>query len=253
MKSSIQVRNITIGEGKPKVCVPIVGKTLAEINEALQVIANQQIDLIEWRADFFQAVDDMNQVTTVLKEIRQQLQTSPIIFTFRTAEEGGNKKFSLDAYSQLYQGVIHTGLIDFIDIELFIEASTRNELVASAKQNEVLTIISNHDFAKTPSKEAIINRLKLAQDIGGDVAKIAVMPTNPGDVLTLLEATYTMAETYATIPIITMAMDQLGTLSRTVGGLFGSSVTFASITKSSAPGQVNIKELQQMLDYFYTS
>ena len=37
--NTVTVRNITIGEGRPKICVPIVGKTREEIlNEAATFI-----------------------------------------------------------------------------------------------------------------------------------------------------------------------------------------------------------------------
>ncbi|STS80155.1 3-dehydroquinate dehydratase [Klebsiella pneumoniae] len=66
--------------------------------------------------------------------------------------------------------------------------------------------MSNHDFHKTPAQEDIIYRLRRMQDLGADLPKIAVMPQSPQDVLTLLAATLTMKEKYATRPLITMSM-----------------------------------------------
>ena len=70
--------------------------------------------------------------------------------------------------------------------------------------------MSNHDFHKTPAQEDIIYRLRRMQDLGADLPKIAVMPQSPQDVLTLLAATLTMKEKYATRPLITMSMGKSG-------------------------------------------
>lgn len=77
--------------------------------------------------------------------------------------------------------------------------------------------MSSHDFKGTPSKEVIIERMTTMQKLGADIPKIAVMPSSPADVLTLLDATYTMYSTYADRPIITMAMAKAGIVSRMAG------------------------------------
>ncbi len=247
----IRVKNITIGRGMPKVCVPVVGKTTEEIMAELKAISNYPIDLVEWRVDYFDEVRNINAVLQVLKQIRQQLQDTPLIFTFRTVNEGGNKPLEIQKYKELYQAVIETNTIDLIDIELFISDDIQNELILLAKQNNILVILSNHDFHQTPPKRVIIERLKLAKDNGADIPKIAVMPKNPGDVLVLLDATYTMADTHANLPIVTMAMGEIGKITRTVGEVFGSAITFAAVTESSAPGQVNIEEMKKILGFFH--
>ena len=114
-------------------------------------------------------------------------------------------------------------------------------------ENDVYVIVSNHDFDKTPAKEEIIARLRKAQELGADLPKIAVMPRNAADVLTLLEATNTMFEQYADRPIITMSMAGKGIVSRLAGEIFGSALTFGAAKKASAPGQVPVTELRNIL------
>ena len=45
---------------------------------------------------------------------------------------------------------------------------------------------------------------------------------------------------YPSDPIITMAMGELGAVTRTAGALFGNAMTFASAGKASAPGQIDV-------------
>ena len=45
----LQVRNLTIGEGRPKICVPIVGQDEEEILQAAGSLKGHACDLVEWR------------------------------------------------------------------------------------------------------------------------------------------------------------------------------------------------------------
>ena len=114
-------------------------------------------------------------------------------------------------------------------------------------------IASNHDFFKTPAKADIIYRLRKMQDMGADIPKIAVMPQNKRDVLTLLAATEEMVTDYADRPIITMSMAGTGVISRLCGEVFGSSMTFGAAKKASAPGQMGVEDLSTVLDLLHKS
>jgi 3-dehydroquinate dehydratase-1 len=72
------------------------------------------------------------------------------------------------------------------------------------------------------------------------------MPQSPQDVLTLLGATYEASQTL-TVPLISMSMGGLGSLSRTMGWLYGSAATFAVGESSSAPGQIAVDDLRAVL------
>lgn len=253
MKKSITVKNIVIGEGLPKICVPIVGETLDQIIEEAAYIKTIHADIAEWRADFFQDVEDIEKVKIALEKMANILTPIPIIFTFRSAKEGGEKEISLDYYAELNNAIIETGLADIVDVELFSGDDVVTEVVRAAHAHHVFVIISNHDFEKTPAKEEIIKRLLKAQELGGDLPKIAVMPKSAADVLTLLDASLTMHDQYADRPIITMSMAGKGIISRVSGEIFGSSITFGAAKKASAPGQVAVTELRQILNLLHTS
>ena len=59
------------------------------------------------------------------------------------------------------------------------------------------------------------------QDCGADLLKLAAMPRDAGDVLTLLSATWEMKEQYAKQPVVTMSMGAKGAVSRLAGEVFG--------------------------------
>ena len=141
-----------------------------------------------------------------------------------------------------------TGLVDLVDVEVFTGDEYVKEVIKSAHESNVKVIASNHDFDKTPSKDEIVSRLIKMQDLGADIPKIAVMPTCKLDVLELLEATVIMSEQHANRTIITMSMAGKGVISRLCGEAFGSCLTFGSVAKASAPGQINVEELNKVLN-----
>ncbi|KAI7258962.1 hypothetical protein KC345_g10431 [Hortaea werneckii] len=253
MSGTVTVKNITLGEGMPKICVPLVGTTLRELREEAEALKSLAPDLIEWRSDFFGEVENISAVKEVLEEIQQVLPEIPLIFTFRSAREGGEKEISTEYYIQLNKAAAESGLVDILDVELFNEEEDVRGLIATAHDHAVFVIVSNHDFHGTPSQEEIVSRLRRAQELGGDLPKIAVMPQNAGDVLTLLAATNMMQEQYADRPIITMSMAGEGVISRLAGEVFGSALTFGAAHKPSAPGQVAVAELRSVLELLHRS
>lgn len=253
MPKTITVRDLTIGEGIPKICVPIVGETIAQLKEEADFLKNLDLDLVEWRVDLFDQVETIEKVKEALIELRSILPNTPLIFTFRSHKEGGNKEITTSFYFELNRTIAETGLVDIIDVELFNDENEVKKLIEDAHAKNVFVIISNHDFEKTPAKDEIVTRLRKAQELGGDIPKIAVMPISPADVLTLLDATNTMKEQYADRPFITMSMAGKGVISRLAGEVFGSALTFGSAKKASAPGQIAVKELRSVLNLLHGS
>ncbi len=245
----INVRNVCIGEGAPKICVPIIGVSAEEIHDAAMRVSESPADLVEWRADWFDSVFNIEAVRNVLAELRCILGDMPILFTFRSKAEGGEKETAYEKYKNLLLAVAQTGLVDMIDVEMFSGDKT-DDLVTELHQYDVIVVGSNHDFISTPEKEEIIKRLQKMQEKGADIPKIAVMPQSKEDVMTLLAATYEMANMSAG-PIITMSMSELGVFSRMSGEFFGSAITFASVGQTSAPGQMEAKELKKILDLLH--
>lgn len=245
---TVKVRNVVLGEGMPKICVPIVGVTKEEIIGQAKNLQSVPVDVVEWRVDWFENVFNIDKVKEVLAELREELKELPLLFTFRTSKEGGEKSIETEVYVNLNKEVAATGLVDLIDVEVFTGDEVVKEVVEFAHSVNVKVVASNHDFDKTPSKGDIVSRLIKMQDLGADIPKIAVMPKCKLDVLELLEATTIMSEQYANRPIITMSMAGQGVISRLCGEVFGSCLTFGAVNKASAPGQINVEELNKVLD-----
>lgn len=251
--NAVVVRNVKIGEGIPKICVPIAEARKEDIIREAENFSSLPGDIVEWRADWFEHAFDTEKVLDVLKDLRAVLKETPVLFTFRTLKEGGEKAVKLCVYADLIKAAVRCGYADLVDVEVFAGDAAVREIVDTAHANGVKVVASNHDFEKTPDKDEIIRRLCKMQELGADITKIAVMPQSKKDVLTLLAATEEMYREHADRPMITMSMSGTGALSRLCGEVFGSAVTFGAAGKASAPGQMEVKELAQVLSLLHKS
>lgn len=241
--NTVKLRGVEVGAGVPKVIVPIVGKTQEEILAKGKELANIPLHVVEWRVDFYEDVFDTAKVLDTLAKLRAALGETPILFTFRTKKEGGEKEISMEDYTALNTAVAQSGNADAIDVEIFSGDQVVAQNIEAIHAAGKVVVGSNHDFHKTPSQADLIYRLRKMQDMGADLPKIAVMPQNKADVLTLLSATEEMSRCYADRPIITMSMSATGVLSRLCGEVFGSSMTFGTVGQASAPGQIPVEQL----------
>ncbi len=248
---TVTVHRTEIGSGLPKICAPIVGRTREEVLEQAAAIRALPVDLVEWRVDYFYDVASLSLLTvlTFLSEVRKALGDLPLLFTFRTVSEGGERDLSPQAYEELYKTVISSGLVDLIDVELSRGEAVVERLRDAARAKGVFLMLSVHDFEKTPPEDAMVALLQYMESLGADLAKLAVMPQTPEDTEALIAATKAFTAE-ASIPAVTMAMGELGLLSRICGEADGSAVTFGAVGKASAPGQLGVRELKAALEDF---
>lgn len=244
----IKIRDIKIGEGVPKICAPIVEKTQENILEMGEKLAlKKSVDIIEWRIDFYEECFDISRILQTASLLRTLIGKKSLLATFRTKNEGGEMEIEAELYKKLITELSCSSYVDMVDVEVyFMEKEETEELVSVLKKN-VIVIGSYHDFDKTPSYEEIIGRLDYMKEIGVSVPKIACMPQNEKDVFTLMNATMEFTDKND-IPVITMSMGDIGKVSRTMGQSFGSAVTFGCLGKASAPGQINVDDLKNILD-----
>ncbi|EMI9484246.1 type I 3-dehydroquinate dehydratase [Acinetobacter baumannii] len=230
-----------------KTIVPITAKTKEQALAQAQVIANTaDADLAEFRIDLLSFASDTKQVIALGHELKKILGNKPMIATIRTKNEGGQLEISDADYGKTYQAYLKNPFMDWLDVEMFRDQKVVSEIVQQAHQKKVLVVMSNHDFQKTPSQDEIEKRLLKQDQMGADVLKIAVMPKSKQDVFTLMNATLKVSQ-QTTKPLLTMSMGQLGTISRVATANMGGSYSFGMIGQASAPGQIDVTKLKQIL------
>lgn len=248
--NTVKVGNLILGEGRPKICIPIAENSREEILRAAGEILSLPGDLAEWRGDWYGEVFAPGKAAAMLESLRRTLGGMPLLFTFRTKAEGGVKEAPADAYEKLLGQVIAKRAADLVDLELFTLGERGRKLTELAHENGLKVVMSSHDFEKTPPEEELLRRLDQMVRYGADLPKIAVMPKSPQDVLTLLSAAGRFSRESGGRPLIAMSMGPLGMMSRVCGGAFGSCLTFGSASRASAPGQLPAGKLLELLELF---
>jgi 3-dehydroquinate dehydratase-1 len=244
----IELNGQAIAGGKfPLICTPLVGRTLDKLLAELAIVLPKKPDVLEWRVDFFEPIGDTAMVIAAAEAIKKAAGSVPLLFTRRSTLEGGEKiALNEDQVIAMYTAVCASKHIDLIDYEMANDGANIVRVREAAKANGIKLVLSFHNFSYTPALETLNAKFLTADQLGADVAKVAVMPRDLDDVLTLLTATR-QASKKLRIPLISMSMGPLGAITRMVGGVFGSSLSFAVGAASSAPGQVPIEDLNVVL------
>lgn len=243
----LRVKNKVIGNGKPLICISVMDSEINGIIEEIKRLIANGAEMIEWRVDAFSGVRSPNAVRQVLKEVAPLIENTIFVFTFRSKEQGGGCSLSSEKVYDLHQVAAESKVADFIDVEYFYTEDADEEIHTLQKMGTKV-ITSHHDFHETPSSDVLFMLLEQMNHSNADIVKMAMMPNSTEDVLRLLEETNRFHKRYPKQPLITMAMGKLGVISRVAGETFGSCVTFGAGKNASAPGQIEMKKLQQILD-----
>lgn len=238
----------TFQNGKlPVICTPVTGENEQAMMQQLKTLIALKPDIIEWRADFFDCLDQPDIVLKIIRKMKQQTEI-PILFTIRAMHEGGEDITLNDQEKfELILAVCKHSDVEFVDYEISNNPLYVEGIEKAAKKSEKKLILSYHNFNDTPEEKVLLERAQLAVAYGADIVKIAVMPQNKSDVFRLLEVTRRL-DGMLDVPIITMSMGEIGALSRVIGWTYGSAMTFGVGAEASAPGQISVKELRDTMD-----
>ena len=244
----IEVNGKPLGKGVvPAIIMPLVGKSKDEILAEVSAIVPKKPDLLEWRIDFFAAIGDRRVVLETAQAIRASAAGIPVLLTRRNETEGGQPlPIKEPEVVAMYAAACQARCVELIDYELSNDPADIAALRAVASANGIGMILSYHNFQMTPDAATLDAKFAAALHYGADVAKIAVMPQSDLDVLELLAATRRARESID-LPLISMSMGGIGSLSRIIGWVYGSAATFAVGKSSSAPGQIAVEDLRAAL------
>lgn len=212
------------------ICVVIKGPTVEEAHQQLSK-ASAYADLVELRLDCFQSWD-----LASLKILRSYY-SIPMIFTLRSQMQGGS-------YAQSEENRLATMRSlaalkpEYIDLENHVSAGFIEEI--SSQYPEIKLILSYHNFTNTPKDlEGLYQQM---QKTPAFFYKIAVTANNCLDALQLVCWAKKSGESGK---LIAISMGYYGQVSRILGPMMGSPVTYAALEEDqkSAPGQLSTTTL----------
>jgi 3-dehydroquinate dehydratase-1 len=228
--------------------VPLVAADRQSLQAEAALAAAARPDIVEWRVDHFGAIGSTAAVLEAARDLRRALPGVPILFTRRSAAEGGQAvAISERAVIELYAEVCAAGCVDLVDYEMSNGAASVAAVRDASRRHGVALVCSYHNFEGTPALPQLAAEFDRAVALQGDVAKVAVMARIPDDAFTLLAATRAASQRLD-LPLIGISMGPHGATSRVIGFTFGSALTFGAAAASSAPGQMPVGELRTAIE-----
>lgn len=243
---TLEIKGLRIGEGVPKTIVSLMGTTVEECLAEIDVARQAGVDMLEWRGDYAACTHAPTTMVQMGRTLSAAMPDIPLLFTFRSAREGGTLTLDADDYVALNRALIEADVPDLVDIESWLDNDAIRKLSQLAHDHGIATVVSYHNFQQTPDTEWMVELMESMTSIGADIPKVAVMANSAADTLRLLAATDQVHRS-RDCPLLTMAMGREGAITRLVGEQFGSAITFCALQKASAPGQVDLERAKRIM------
>ncbi|MFA5772711.1 MAG: type I 3-dehydroquinate dehydratase [Thermoplasmata archaeon] len=226
-------------------CVTLIEKTPEDMINASKRSKEMGADLVELRLDFLE-----QPTPDAVQTLKNGIQI-PAIITIRPETDGGSFKGSEQDRVQLLEAAIKAKF-DYVDVEMKMEKDPLQRLIKMCNENNVVSIVSYHDFESTPSSNDMFENMKKCIDLGGKVAKIAVMTKVFEDVVEIFKAC-DLAKNDG-FEFIAIGMGVLGYETRIHAPLMGSKIAYTSLErgKEAVKGQIDLETLKkkwELLDY----
>ncbi|MFW9940215.1 MAG: type I 3-dehydroquinate dehydratase [Candidatus Thorarchaeota archaeon] len=243
---------------KFNICVPIKVKSadILELKSIISEVLRSNPNLIELRYDYIYDVQSITQefATKLLANFHPKI---PIIFTFRSQEEGGQRKIDEKIRFKILKTLIFSHP-NYLDIEMNTEKRMLGELIDLAIKNDVNLIFSYHNFDKTPAYEVIsdqinnfVSRLREDYELDSQFTQKIILKmifTAQSFEDNLIPLQLCKESTKRNMNIISFCMGTLGIFSRILCVLNGSFLTYGSLVGETAPGQVDINTIKEILN-----
>ncbi|MEM2093310.1 MAG: type I 3-dehydroquinate dehydratase [Candidatus Bathyarchaeia archaeon] len=215
-----------------RICVSIMPYSIEHALKLIEEAENQRADLIEVRLDLIKEHEKLGDIANSAR--------TPLIATNRpkwcsgkfSGSEMERKKVLLDACQSGFE---------YVDFE--IDAEWLNKALEELNETDAKTILSFHDFEKTPEIAELRKILESELSKGADICKIVTTARSLHDNLTILDF---LLEERKKAKIVCFAMGPQGKPSRLLSPIFGGYFTIAALSQGAetAPGQMTVQEMK---------
>ncbi|MDR3223823.1 MAG: type I 3-dehydroquinate dehydratase [Methanobrevibacter sp.] len=212
-----------------KIAIPIFKSNKEEILKIAIEYIEKGADILELRIDGISSPDPK-----MVKEIIQEI-NFPTIATNRLKLEGGHFNGSEKDRIAILRAA--SDVAEYVDVEL----QTEPKYINSILETGVKTIVSYHDFEKTPPLNEMFKVVEEERKIG-DIAKIAVTPKTLEDTIDVLAILSKFNN------VIAISMGELGSYTRVIASKFKAPITFAASDDVTAPGQIDFETMRWILN-----
>ena len=217
-----------------KVCVAIIGATVAEMLEKATSVV-KDTPFLEFRLDY---LEKPLLALPKLKQFLAENTAATAIVTCRRVPNGGKFAGNVAAQLEVLIKAAEAGF-QIADIELESAQVIKKVELQKLRDTGIALILSYHDFAATKDLDAIFTRMQPFQP---EFYKIVPTAKALSDNITLLRFLERMNDH---TNIIGICMGDAGVISRVLGVRAGSAFTFAasSVGEETGPGQIAARTL----------
>jgi 3-dehydroquinate dehydratase-1 len=238
--------------------IKIGGRAIKPGRPALAgVVADQDWEKADWKiADILEVRLDrvwekglqpeIEASRSFIRDLKQKTK-KPLILTIRRPEENEAPKPGMlpdEDRVPFFEALIP--LIDAVDVE--VSSLIAGKIIRLAKKAKKPVIGSYHNFRRLPPDNTLYEKLGRAKNLGADIFKVAAITENPKETIRLLLFCNLFSKSHL---VCAVGMGKGSVLSRVTAPLFGSVLTYASLSVKTAPGQPDIKTLATDLRRFY--
>ncbi len=241
------------------ICIPVPVETneIHQLKKEIEELLKLRPNIIEFRLDYIKDIESLT--THFLKELLTFIGVKiPVIFTFRKFSEGGKLDIENKKRYDIINQVINLSPT-YVDIEMDNDDEFLQNAIQKASNKNVKIIFSYHNFDKTPDYETVIEILSkfkakfdkltvnLEKSPSNYLIKLIFYAKNFEDNIIPLRICRELGTENQ--KIISFCMGELGILSRIFCLKAGSYLTYGSYKEQTAPGQISITIIREILKY----
>ncbi|HEV3031445.1 MAG TPA: type I 3-dehydroquinate dehydratase [Polyangia bacterium] len=193
------------------------------------------VDLLEVRVDLFDAPDVASWAAAAA---RVEATGTPVLVTLRLAAEGGRWTRPDGERLALYREAL--GFASWVDVEA--SSPLARDVTTLARARGATSIVSHHDFARTPPLAELERLVEDCRAVGADLPKLATQVN--GDAVR--EALLALAAAHAGRACV-IGMGASSSELRTLLPARGSRFAYGYLDAATAPGQVSAVEMDARL------
>ena len=163
-----------------------------------------------------------------------------VIGTARWKKESQNEGLNITEKErfEIYKKLLD--YVDYFDVEL--KSSISEKVVDYFKNKGKKSVLSYHNFVKTPSLKNLDNIYSSAIKLKPDIIKVATTVNSKDELVTLLSFTHKYSKKF---PIIVTPMG-VSFVERFAPIYLGSLFTYISLSRKTAPGQVSLDYVKKV-------
>ena len=235
----------------PKYLVGLVDPETLAVAESEELhptrIDYESCEILEIRYDFF----DESEWQTLAARVRKIIPNVILLGTIRLRRDGG----TFSNARAVERPALWKKILEAPDVPEWLDLERDclhdyDELRALATPRGVKILVSEHNFTRIPSDLELKNYLTDAKRVKADGIKIAAMSNSDDDCTRL----YKFAKKAKGFKLVAaFGMGETGKLSRVWSLKEGANLTYGSIGKAAAPGQIDVGLMRKAIDRLETT